>query len=210
MHKITARGFVLTSIFIMIFLQGCSVKNVRPQSLSPDHVDLSHLQDDLAILVVRLPGDYHTLNHLTVKNLETQQVYPLPFFDNPILGSSYLEFEKIGTGKDIIQHIVFLDIPVGKYQIQRIQVFNIWKYGAKYTVNDIGFLFFEYGPGSPAYLGELYITLGDEIKRTGVFTKAKDAYFSTSTNFSENVNSIQTRYKALKTTKIHQGKIWKQ
>ena len=76
-----------------------------------------------------------------------------------------------------------------------------------YPVSDMDTIYFEFGPGTPAYLGEFFVSLGKE-SRKGVLTEAGEVFFMASVRPANNIKRIVKRYPMLQSLEIHQGKIW--
>ena len=201
--KLQATGIVL---FISLLSVGCASQQVRPQALTPEHSDLSHVQDSLAILLVRVDGSHHVLSGFEVLDLETEESYSHPFYDNSEIDSSSLDYEQMGGENGALEHMVFLDIPAGKYQVTGIEISDK-DYQYKHPVSDMDTIYFEFGPGTPAYLGEFFVSLGKE-SRKGVLTEAGEVFFMASVRPANNIKRIVKRYPMLQSLEIHQGKIW--
>ena len=201
--KLQATGIVL---FISLLSVGCASQQVRPQALTPQQSDLSHVRDGLAILLVRVDGSHHVLSDFEILNLETQESFSHPFYDDSELGSSNLDYEQMGGENGALEHMVFLDIPSGKYQITGIEISDKG-YQYKHPVSDMESIYFEFGPGTPAYLGELFVSLGKE-SRKGILTEVGEVFFMASMRPANNIKRIVKRYPMLQSLEIHQGKIW--
>ena len=193
-------------LMVGVLSGGCSSQQVRPQALTPNQSDLSHVQDGLAILLVRVDGSHHILRGFEVLNLETQKSYSHPFYDNSELGSSNLDYEQMGGENGALEHMVFLDIPAGSYQVTGIEISDK-KHQYKHPVSDIESIYFEFGPGTPAYLGELFVSLGKE-SRKGILTEAGEVFFMASMRPEKNIKRVVKRYPMLQSVEIHQGRIW--
>ncbi len=200
--------WLLTGLLLMVSVLsgGCASQQVRPQALTPDQADLSHVQDGLAILLVRVDGSYHIMRSLEVLNLETQESFSHPFYNSSELGSSNLDYEQMGGDNGALEHMVFLDIPPGSYQVTGIEISDK-KHQYKHSVPNIESIFFEFGPGTPAYLGELFVSLGME-SRKGVLAEVGEIFFMTSMRPTKNIKRVVKRYPMLQALEIHQGKIW--
>ena len=149
----------LLILLVISLIVGCSLQQVRPQALTPGQSDLSHVKDGLTILLVRLDGSHHILSGLEILNLDTQESFSHTFYDSSDLGSSYLKFNQMGGDNGALEHMVFLDIPHGKYQITSVQISDKG-HQSIYRISDLSSIFFEFSQDSPVYLGELFISLG--------------------------------------------------
>ncbi len=203
--KRQAIGLVL---LMGLLLGGCSAKQLRLQALTPEHSSVSHIQDGLAILLVRLDGSHHILRDLEIRNLATQERYSYPFYDNPKLGSSYLDYDQLGGENGALEHMIFLDIPPGKYQITSVSISDKG-HQSQYRASDMNSIFFEFDRGSPVYLGELFISLGKK-SRSGLLSNVEEVFFMASVRPEMNVKRVTQRYPALQSVNIRAGKIWEQ
>lgn len=185
----------LCIVLAALLMQGCTSSGI----LTEDHSDLSHIEDGLAIVTVRFQGPY-VLKAITLRNLETGTRYGERFIQNP-------PRDIVGPTQQDRQLDLFIDMPAGTYVVEHIQAIHEAGF-TSHTMWDGDFLFAEYETASPVYLGELYISIGDEVRRTGLISKASDVYFSTGSDHEIQIQRLRGRYKALAAAEIHKGRIW--
>ncbi|MDH3380894.1 MAG: hypothetical protein OEQ39_28610 [Gammaproteobacteria bacterium] len=137
---------------------------VHPQALSPENTDLSSIEHNLVLMSV----DIHQLDtklrlhRMVVQNLQTQEFWVSVFFYNAFIGSEDLPFTLNGN---IVEHLVFLDIPPGTYQITKTE-FAYSQYdsfsGGNLQVLKHELLQkvkFEVLEGKPTYIGNLKVEI---------------------------------------------------
>jgi hypothetical protein len=200
--------WLLVSLLLMVagLSAGCSLQQGRLNALTPDQTDLSHVRNGLAILLVRIDGSHHILRGLEVKNLETGKSFLHSFYENSGSGSSDLDYEQMGGENGALEHMIFLDVPPAKYQVTSIEMSDK-NHQYKHPISDMESIYFEFGPATPAYLGELFISLGKE-SRKGVLTEVGEVFFMASVRPENNIKRVIKRYPVLESIEIHQGRIW--
>lgn len=121
------KSFFVKSIVIVFacsLLVSCAaLDRVRPQAIKPDDKDLSSINDSLVFFAVsiRSANPSLQLHRLLARNLETNELYVFPFYDNAVIGSYPLTYT---ASNNTLNSIVFLDLPRGLYLVTQLDFYN--------------------------------------------------------------------------------------
>ena len=163
--KYASSPTILAAFVVILLLNGCSsMDRIRPQALQPDDQNLPKLEHNLVLLSVDIDqtDTRLKLHRMVARNLETQQLWVFPFFDNTILGSSQLPFREVGN---TTEHLVFVDIPAGTYQLTKTD-FKYFQYNilgsntAQHLEHELYTpVYFKVPNDDASYLGNLIIKI---------------------------------------------------
>lgn len=121
------KSILIKSLYIVIVfscLTSCAaLDRVRPQAINVEDKDLSSVNDSLAFFAISISSSNPKLqlHRLRARNLETEEIYVFPFFDNAVIGSSPLTYTSSGNS---LNSEVFLDLPKGLYLITQLDFQN--------------------------------------------------------------------------------------
>ena len=202
------RCLLLLTSMALLTACGSSLERVRGQSLTVEHADLTHINDGIAIMDVHISPDGFSLAEVTAIRKESDEFYSFPFYDNFILGTKRLKFEKMDLGENqILKHTVGFDVPSGEYQVRSIGIALQGQNSILYNFDDLDDVSFVVPSGDrPAYLGTLTIVLSDDQTPRSIRGR-RSVGFSSIDPADFRIEQLKGIYPALKDLDIRLGQI---
>lgn len=161
-ERMIRKGAGLGIALVIAVAAGCSSQSIRPQALQLDDRDLASIEHQLVMFTVHIhpASENLKLRGMVARNLDTGQGHSFPFFSNAILKSSAIPYTVDG---DRIEHMIFLDLPAGTYEIRE---FDFAQYADAGGYNSVmrheleKRVRFQVGDNA-TYLGRLVLGIGD-------------------------------------------------
>ncbi len=161
----------LLALCVAVLTAGCA-SNMRIQSQALDFADsdLSAVKQRLVMLTIHVePASMNLkLRNFMVRDSSSDQVFRFSFFDNVILGSKALPHI---VGDNAVQHMVFLDLPAGRYVMDDFEFAFLTQESANrsaLTKKLTTPVLLEVPAERTVYLGRLSVRLSN-LRATGAF-----------------------------------------